>query len=117
RIASGLRAGRRVINPFQNLALSRSPEEQRRCAAIWAADKYKPSPRPVWTGERYHHDRLRVAYVSADLRNHAVGIAMAGVLEHHDRSRFETTAVSWGGDDGSPMRTRLLHAFERVVDA
>jgi predicted O-linked N-acetylglucosamine transferase (SPINDLY family) len=42
---------------------------------------------------------------------------LAGVLEHHDRSRFETTAVSWGGDDGSPMRTRLLHAFERVVDA
>ena len=117
RIASAVSSGKRVINPFQNLALSHSPEELRRCSAIWAEDKYKPSPRQLWTGERYHHDRLRIAYLSADLRNHAAGLAMAGVLENHDRSRFETLAVSWGGDDGSATRTRLLRAVEHVLDA
>ena len=117
RIASGVRSGQRIVNPFQNLAFTHSSEEQRRCAAIWAADKYKPLPRPLWSGERYRHDRIRLAYLSADLHSHAVGVAMAGVFEYHDRSRFETIAVSWGGEDENPMRARLLSAFDRVIGA
>ena len=42
---------------------------------------------------------------------------MAGVFEHHDRRRFETIAVSFGPDDGSPMRVRLVQAFEHFIDA
>jgi predicted O-linked N-acetylglucosamine transferase (SPINDLY family) len=57
-----------------------------------------------------------VAYLSADLRTHPVGILMAGVFEHHDRARFETIAISYGSDDGSDMRSRLSHAFDRFID-
>ena len=41
---------------------------------------------------------------------------MAGVFEQHDRSRFETTAISFGPDDGSELRTRLARSFDRFVD-
>lgn len=38
--------------------------------------------------------RLRVGYVSADLRNHPVGRFMKPVLEHHDRTRVEVFCYS-----------------------
>jgi predicted O-linked N-acetylglucosamine transferase (SPINDLY family) len=41
---------------------------------------------------------------------------MAGVFEHHDRSKFETIAVSYSADDRSAMRTRLENAFDRFID-
>src|SRR5258708_17319771 len=78
-------------------------------------DKYPP-PNGLWRGEIYRHDRIRVAYLSADLRTHAVGILMAGVFEHHDRTRFETIAISHGLDDGSEVRGRLRRASDRFID-
>jgi predicted O-linked N-acetylglucosamine transferase (SPINDLY family) len=41
---------------------------------------------------------------------------MAGVFEHHDKTRFETIAVSCGSDDGSALRARLMRAFDRFLD-
>jgi predicted O-linked N-acetylglucosamine transferase (SPINDLY family) len=116
KVAAGIRARKRAVNPFQNLALSRLPEEQKQCAAIWVADKYPPSPEPIWKGGTYAHERIRLAYLSAELRDHAVAQTIAGVFEHHDRARFETIAISWGARDSGPMRTRLAGAFEHFID-
>ena len=41
---------------------------------------------------------------------------MAGVFEEHDKSRFETTAISFGSDDGSALRTRVMKSFDRFLD-
>ena len=41
---------------------------------------------------------------------------MAGVFEQHDKNRFEIHAVSFGRDDGSPIRRRLTSAFEHFID-
>jgi len=42
---------------------------------------------------------------------------MAGVFEHHDRTRFETIGVSFGQDDKSAIRRRVAGAFEHFIDA
>jgi len=42
---------------------------------------------------------------------------MAGLFEHHDRSRFEVTALSIGPDRASPMRDRIKGAVEHFIDA
>jgi predicted O-linked N-acetylglucosamine transferase (SPINDLY family) len=116
KIATDLRAGLRVLRPLQNVAISQSPEELLQSSRIWAAHECPPSPEPLWRGERYRHDRIRIAYVSADFRQHAVATVIAGVFEHHDRSRFETIAISFGIDDGSAMRERLTRAFDGFID-
>jgi len=41
---------------------------------------------------------------------------IAGVFEHHDRTRFETIALSFGSERESSMRKRLEGAFERFLD-
>ena len=41
---------------------------------------------------------------------------MAELFERHDRSRFEIIGVSFGVDDGSEMRRRLVAAFDQFHD-
>jgi protein O-GlcNAc transferase len=115
-IAAGLKASRRVLRPLQNVAISGSGEALLQSSRIWMSHECPPSGEPLWRGERYHHDRIRIAYVSADFRLHPVATLSAGVFEHHDRSRFETIAISLGADDGMGMRERMQNAFERFID-
>ncbi|HET9404972.1 MAG TPA: tetratricopeptide repeat protein [Burkholderiales bacterium] len=116
RILEGIRAGKRADTPFSFLAISDSAADQLQCSRMYVADKYPAAPRPVWRGERYRHDRIRIAYLSADFHAHATANLMAGLFEAHDRTRFETTAISFGPDIADEMRTRLRAAFDRFID-
>lgn len=55
--------------------------------------------------------KLRVGYMSADFREHAVGYLFSGVIEAHDKGEFEWFAYSCGKGDGSPLESRLREAF------
>ena len=114
-IAAGVRAGKRIVQPLVDLMLSDSGSENLECARLFARD-YPPSTQPLWRGERYRHDKIRLTYLSADFHAHATAFLMAGVFEHHNRARFELSAISFGPDDQSPMRSRLARAFDRFID-
>src|SRR6266699_1076360 len=115
-IASGLKAGLRVLRPLQNVAISGSGDALLQSSRIWMSHECPLSEKPLWRGERYDHDRIRIAYVSADFRLHPVATLAVRVFEHHDRSCFETIAISLGADDGLGMRQRVQSAFERFID-
>jgi protein O-GlcNAc transferase len=100
--------------PFAALMIAASPADQLECARCYVRDQ--PHFPPTWQGEIYSHDRIRVAYLSADLREHATAYLMAGLFECHDRSRFEITALSLTPDDHSPMQERVRAACERFID-
>ena len=114
-LISAVRNGNINTRPFGFLTISSSSDDQHRCAKLYNTNKY--SETPVWQGERYDHDRIRVAYASADFREHAMSHLMTGVFECHDRSRFDVTAISFGPDDNSEMRHRLKASFEHFIDA
>ena len=59
---------------------------------------------------------MRVGYLSSEFHEHAIAHLLAGVLEAHDRARFEIYAYSYGPEDASPMRARLNQACEHFVD-
>jgi protein O-GlcNAc transferase len=110
-----VRRGEIPAEPFVLVAVSPSPEEQRLCAQRHVREKLPQRP-PLWRGSRYRHDRVRLAYLSADYSEHATAYLAAGLFERHDRSRFEVIGVSYGPDDHSPMRQRLMRAFDQFVD-
>jgi len=116
-IIEGLREGKRTCKSLGLMALSDSAADHQQCARIFSAHHLPESPPPLWQGERYRHDRIRVAYMSPDLREHPVGHLMAGIFEHHDHHRFETIAVSLGANDGSRLRQRMVNAFDHFIDA
>ena len=115
-LSADVTAEKRVVGPFAYLAVCASPKEQLQCARVLVRDLYPATRTLLWHGERYHHDRIRVGYLSADFRDHAVARLIAGVFEHHDRTRFETIALSFGSERESSMRKRLEGAFDRFLD-
>ena len=115
-IARGVREARKIVTPLAFLAVSDSEQDNTQCAHILMSDRFKPSSEPLWRGERYRHDRIRVVYLSADFGAHAVATQIAGAFERHDRSRFEAVALSYGRNDRGPMRARLERALEHFID-
>lgn len=116
RIEQGLAAGKPVIDPLGNLAVSASPAGQLQCARIWASQEDWGAPRRLWNGERYTHGKIRIAYLSADFRLHPVSYLVAGVFEHHDRSKFEVTCVSFTPPGENGMRARIEKACDSFHD-
>ncbi|MGH7551947.1 MAG: tetratricopeptide repeat protein [Longimicrobiales bacterium] len=100
--------------PFEFLCLSSSPAAQLRCARAFADDRYPV--RRSWHGTVRAHHKIRLGYVSGELREQATAYLTAGLFESHDRSRFEVTAIATGPNDLSPMRRRLERAFDRFHD-
>jgi protein O-GlcNAc transferase len=115
-ILSAVAKGSCAPTPFSILPIPSTPIEQRKCAELFVADQWPALSPVLWRGERYAHDRIRVAYLSADLHDHATAHLAAGLFEHHDRSRFEMIALSFGPAQDSPMRRRLQQAFEHFID-
>lgn len=60
--------------------------------------------------------KLRIGYVSSDLREHAVGFAMTDVMETHDREHFEIYAYYCGIARTDSTQARIKKAVDRWTD-
>ena len=60
--------------------------------------------------------KLRIGYVSSDLRNHAIGFIMAEMFEHHDRSKFEVFAYYCGIPHDDALKDRIKATIDHWVD-
>jgi predicted O-linked N-acetylglucosamine transferase (SPINDLY family) len=117
QILGAVEQGKAAAQPFQLLATPASAAQQLRCAEVYAADKFGVSHAPLRRAECYAHRRIRVAYLSADLRDHPIAALTAGLFERHDRERFEITAISFKSDTHNQVRERLSALFDRFIDA
>jgi protein O-GlcNAc transferase len=66
--------------------------------------------RPSRTG------KIRLGYLSQDLRQHVTGLNWVELFEKHDRSRFELFGFSLAPDDGSAAHKRIASAFDHFQD-
>lgn len=107
-----------VVIPLATLSIDTTPAQQDRAARLFYDRLVKrPSSPPMPARPESRSDgRLRIAYVSADFHEHATAYLAAELFELHDRGRFEVLAYSYGPDDGSAMRQRLVTAFDRFRD-
>lgn len=62
------------------------------------------------------HKKIRIGYLSADFRLHPLAFLVSELLELHDRSQFEIIGFSYGIDDKTPTRMRLVKAFDQFHD-
>ena len=114
-IIEGVRSGKPVCKSMALTAISNEPRDHLLCAQIFAKHFF-PARQSLWRGEIYQHRKIKIAYVSPDLREHPVGHLIAGVFENHDKSKFELTAISLGIDDQSSLRKRIVAAFDNFID-
>jgi predicted O-linked N-acetylglucosamine transferase (SPINDLY family) len=111
-----VRAGRAIIEPLTVLGYSDDAALHLQCARSSIRDEVSAPKRHLWDGKAWRNDRIRIAYLSADFHEHATAWLTAELFEKHDRQRFHITAISYGADDGSPMRARLVKAFDQFID-
>lgn len=116
RVVEAVRDKQAVIVPLDFLPFCDDAALRRQCSEAFIADRVSLPVLPLWMGTQYGHDRVRIAYLSADFRQHATADLIAGLIEKHDRTRFEVGAISFSRNDGSAMRGRLIEAFDWFED-
>jgi predicted O-linked N-acetylglucosamine transferase (SPINDLY family) len=121
-LTQGIQGGTEIVAPFTLLTLIDSPSLQRTAAERWArewhpADASLPPPSPPSRATRAEASgaRIRLGYFTADCHEHATMYLIAGLLEHHDATRFEVTVYSYGARRHDAMRARIARACE-VID-
>jgi predicted O-linked N-acetylglucosamine transferase (SPINDLY family) len=118
RLIARVREAPSIARPFVFVAISASAADHRKCAEDHMKDVV-PAVTPLPARTLAHrigaHDKIRLAYLSGDFREHPVARQMAGVFERHDRSRFEVTALSFDPNIDDVSR-RLAGAFDRFID-
>lgn len=105
-----------VLPPLTLLALSDDPLLQRRCSEQNLRRALAQMPARALADKPYVHSKLRIGYLSSDLGDHPVGRQIVGLLERHDRSRFEVIGLSTGQNDASSARQRIVTACDRFHD-
>jgi protein O-GlcNAc transferase len=116
RIIEGVRAGKRVCNPFAMMAITDNAEDHLKCSGIFGEHRFPAAIEPMWRGEQYRHRKKRVGFLSADFREHPVGYLLIGLVEHLDSQRIESYAFSLGIRDGSELYRRYKNAFDHYID-
>jgi len=117
-ITNRLMANEKIANPFPLLALTDGVSLQRKCAEIYAQEKYpfNPALGPITKTKRLEGEKIRIGYFSADFHNHATGYLMAELFELHDKQKFEIFGFSFGPIKNDEMRQRLEKSFNQFIE-
>jgi predicted O-linked N-acetylglucosamine transferase (SPINDLY family) len=109
-------SGKPSAEPFGWLGIAKSPRSLQRCAELFNAEKYPAIARDLprrWAPDR---GKIRIGYLSGEFRNQATSHLIVGVLEEHDKSRYEIIGFDNGWNDGSDIRHRLDASLSEIVD-
>ncbi len=115
-----------VVSPFAFLSLptETTAQQQLHCAQRYASRLLrngitrssrlpKESNGP---GASSPPSKIKIGYLSADFRSHAVADLIVELFERHDRRRFSVFGYSIGPDDGGPLRKRVVGACDKFVE-
>jgi predicted O-linked N-acetylglucosamine transferase (SPINDLY family) len=104
------------ISPFSFMQLEDAPERHRLRSELYAKEKYPQKPLSLAIKPSQKPKRLRIGYFSSDFRQHSVAHGIVNIFASHDRDRFEIYGYSFGPDDGSELRQKLIKAVDVFDD-
>jgi len=111
RVAAG-----KLVEPFTFLGYCENPALQLACARDFVAHEISGAAPRLCDGKVWRNPRIRIAYLSADFTVHPTAYLTAELFELHDRSRFEVLGISFGPDDHSDIRARIIGSFDQFHD-
>lgn len=86
---------KKIRSTVSNYSINKSRQEQQELtevsAAALEARAGKLTPMPV---RSFQGRKIRIGYLSGDFRNNPVGYFVENALKYHDRTKFETMAIS-----------------------
>ena len=115
KLTARVSRGERSTQPFHCIGAVTSARLHRQIAEIYVTDK-APGSNTTSTQRIQRNSKIRLGYVAGEFRQHATSVLTVELFERHNRDAFEVVAFDNGWDDGSPMRKRLVKAFDNIVD-
>ena len=79
---------------LQNYSATVSPSQLLAAHLKWDAKNNKPALPQRYANNPDHHRRLRIGYVSPDVREHPVTVFFEPLLDHHNHHEFEVFVFS-----------------------
>ena len=104
------------VRGFTVLYASLSAREQRAVNAGISVGAALGLPSPIWRAENLNGGRLRVGYLSADVKEHPTAHLLRDLFRLHDRERVEVFLYSTAAEDFSPHRQIIQSSVEHFVE-
>lgn len=108
------------VAPFISLYIAQNPSVLLSDTEAWCKDnlyKYYSSPlRFSFDNPAQRNKKIRVGYLSHDFRLHAVGILVHDLFKYHDRNIFQIYAYSYGVNDNSIYRNKVISGSDYFID-
>lgn len=105
-----------AADPFGYMGFSDSESDLQQAAVIYL-DKKFPLPPVGLPPKKYpRHKKIKIAYISGEFREHANGSLMTGLIECHDKEKFEVIGLDNGHGDEGGLRRRLNASFDEFID-
>jgi predicted O-linked N-acetylglucosamine transferase (SPINDLY family) len=109
-------AGKLSGEPFGWQAAAKSPRSLQLCAELLNAHTYPAKSNYFRHRSPANRSKIRIGYSSGELREQATSQLIVGMLEHHDKSRFEIYGFDNGWDDRSDIRRRIAAAVSGIIE-
>jgi len=106
---------KKAVPPHALLSILDNPELQLQAAKIWTQYEH-PQNFSLGPPQKFKHSKIKIAYFSADFKDHPVTYLTTELFELHDRERFEVYGFSLKRANNSPVRQRLVSAFDHFIE-
>ena len=83
---------------------------------MFNAEKYPAKYKVIPPRRLSDRGKIRIGYASGEFRDQATSHLIVGVLEQHDKSRFEIFGFDNGWNDASKIRRRIEASFIEIID-
>lgn len=108
--------GKKAAQPFTTHSLFDSLSLHQKSAIAFGLDRHPENNALGSSFLNKKQKKIKLAYFSADFRNHPVAYLLAEFFELHDRNNFEISAFYYGPPDNGEMHNRVMNAFDRFVE-
>jgi predicted O-linked N-acetylglucosamine transferase (SPINDLY family) len=116
-IEDKVREKQKAAPTFALLAITESLLVQKLAAELWIDEKYPPNdllgPIPKYDRNR----KIKIAYFSADFKEHPVAYLTAEMFELHDKDKFELIAFNFAPIEQKEMQIRIANSFDQFIQA
>jgi len=114
QICQEISAGAKVIDPFSWQAVTHSIDSLMRCSKIYAASKHPSCQSFSHSLTKTDSSKIKIGYVSGEIGDEATSHLLVGVLEKHNKDRFEVLCFDNGYNDRSDLRRRIENSVKNV---
>ena len=116
KLSKLVKSGVKATIPFPFLAMTDSEILHKNAAETWINTKHPKRDELTPILKKNHGEKIRLGYFSADFRDHPVAYLAVKLFELHDKNKFEIYAFSFGANDQSEIRKRIVTTFDTFID-